>query len=391
MDDRAPGAAPSTPSRYRGHRAGVGVLRVQRDVGSQSTVGFFVTDREFGGGHNRVVAGDTRLRLSNSWSLTAQLAHSFDLQLNRSRRSGSAARLELVRSGRNFTYSGSYLDISPDFRVPLGFVNRLDMRQVSQYAGYTFRPEGGRVFSFGPSVSVGAIWDHRGVLQDWFGNIDFGIDLTGPAGFRVSRYEAFERYLGKGFRHRRNAASFYTSVGPAVSLYGTVGRGLGINYQPVYPEPAFLARSTDASVGFNMRPLARLNIDEVYYFARLGSAADPGVKARLTRDSPVFTNHTLRTRVHYQFTRALSLRAIVDYFGVLPNSSLIQQERYKQLTGDVLLTYLVRPGTALHFGYNAQRENLLWNPAESLLARNGGPNFVTGKQIFVKLNYTLRF
>ncbi|MBI3667750.1 MAG: hypothetical protein HY236_16225 [Acidobacteria bacterium] len=54
--------------------------------------------------------------------------------------------------------------------------------------------------------------------------------------------------------------------------------------------------------------------------------------------------------MNYQFTRALSLRAIVDYNGLLPNPSLVRYERAKGLTGDVLLTYLLNPGTALYIG-----------------------------------------
>jgi hypothetical protein len=65
------------------------------------------------------------------------------------------------------------------------------------------------------------------------------------------------------------------------------------------------------------------------------------------------------------------LRLILDYNGVLENPLLIDLERQKRVTGDVLLTYLVHPGTALYAG--------LHRPAGELgivtrRSADGGPN-----------------
>ena len=77
-----------------------------------------------------------------------------------------------------------------------------------------------------------------------------------------------------------------------------------------------------------------------------------------TAQASVFTNHLTRSRVNYQFTRALSLRMIVDYNAVLENAALIDLKRQKRITGDALLTYLIHPGTALYVGYTDRLENL---------------------------------
>jgi hypothetical protein len=102
----------------------------------------------------------------------------------------------------------------------------------------------------------------------------------------------------------------------------------------------------------------------------------------------------VRWRANYQFTRALSLRAIVDYNSVLANPQLIAQEKTKQLTGDILLTYLLNPGTALYIGYTDRYENLALDPTlpPSLrLQRIGEPTTSTGRQFFIKLSYLFRF
>ncbi|MDQ6698831.1 MAG: hypothetical protein M3Z36_01440, partial [Acidobacteriota bacterium] len=128
---------------------------------------------------------------------------------------------------------------------------------------------------------------------------------------------------------------------------------------------------------------SRFKLEENYFYTHL--VAKGGHPA-------VFNNHILRSRANYQFTRALSLRAILDYNAVLPNIALVDLERSKRITGDVLLTYLLHPGTALYVGYTDNRENLLLTPGSSpSISRIGFPSTVTGRQFFVKMSYLFRF
>ena len=93
-----------------------------------------------------------------------------------------------------------------------------------------------------------------------------------------------------------------------------------------------------------------------------------------------------------QFTRELSFRAIVDYNGVLPNASLVTLERKKRVSYDLLLTYLLHPGTALYAGYTDIYENLMFDPSRPPYLRlSGFPDMNTGRQVFVKLSYAFRF
>ena len=77
----------------------------------------------------------------------------------------------------------------------------------------------------------------------------------------------------------------------------------------------------------------------------------------------VYNNHIARSKVNYQFTRELSLRAIVDYNGVLPNASLVNLDRTKRFGYDLLMTYLIHPGTALYIGYTDIYQNYLFDPS----------------------------
>jgi hypothetical protein len=106
----------------------------------------------------------------------------------------------------------------------------------------------------------------------------------------------------------------------------------------------------------------------------------------------VFNNHLFRTKLNYQFNRMLSLRAILDYDATLPNSTLIDLDRTKRLTGDVLLAYVAHPGTAIYLGYTNRRENLAFesDPATGL-HRTNDPGLQTASQLFVKVSYLIRF
>ena len=94
--------------------------------------------------------------------------------------------------------------------------------------------------------------------------------------------------------------------------------------------------------------------------------------------------------MNYQFNRELSLRAIVDYNAVLSNPALVGLDRSKHVTADVLMTYLVNPGTALYIGFTDGYDNLNVDPVLGIRPRRT-PTTSTGRQFFVKTSYLLRF
>jgi hypothetical protein len=111
-----------------------------------------------------------------------------------------------------------------------------------------------------------------------------------------------------------------------------------------------------------------------------------------TARSGIFNNHIARSKVNYQFSRELSLRAILDYNGVLPNRALASLEPAKRLGYDVLLTYMLHPGTALYVGATDIYENWTMNPLlPPYVQRSPIPGLNTGRQVFVKLSYLLRY
>jgi hypothetical protein len=116
----------------------------------------------------------------------------------------------------------------------------------------------------------------------------------------------------------------------------------------------------------------------------------PGISE--TKTQSIFYNHLFRSKLNYQFNRRLSLRAIVDYNAILPNSTLIELERTKRLTGDILVTYMINPWTAVNVGYTDTYENLLISEgAPAILLRASSPFNPVGRRFFIKFNNLIRF
>jgi hypothetical protein len=134
-----------------------------------------------------------------------------------------------------------------------------------------------------------------------------------------------------------------------------------------------------------------LRIENTYLYTRLGTregSSPLGVAA----GQSIFNNHIARSKVNFQFTRELSLRSIVDYNAVLSTPSLVASPRDKRFTYDLLLTYLLHPGTAFYVGYTDRYENLdLATGMPPTVVRTNSPTTPTGRVVFVKLSYLFRY
>jgi hypothetical protein len=390
-DDRAPGNRVGENNRLRGDRAAIGVVRVQRDLGNQSTAGLLVTSRDFGPSSNRVFAFDTRLKLDEHWVFTGQAIASRTRELTGEHLNGADYFADLNYSDRHFNYDAQYIDRSPTFRSDLGFINRVDIRRAQQFARYQWIPKQGLVQSFGPTAFVSINYDRQGRLQDRTVQADFGVTLSNTTSFSLGRNESFELFNGIGFSKHLTSISFETSMLKWLSFGAECSKGTGINFFPAVGIEPFLANTTNAQFSFTVKPTSQLSLEQTYIYSRLGTRSESSLPA-IPASVSIFNIHLMRSKINYQFTRELSLRAILDYDAVLPNESLIATDRAKRFNADFLVTYLVHPGTALYAGYNSGLENLAVAPTlPPTLLRTNSPATVTGRQFFVKLSYQLRF
>jgi hypothetical protein len=381
MNDRAPPERADEPVLLAGSRAAVGAARVQREVGEESTVGFLVTDRELARSFNRMFSVDSRLKLGSNWAFAGQLLRSETRELDATRLSGSGGLAELTRDGRNFDYAGRYLQFSPDFTAPLGFVKRVGIRQTEHEWKFRRRPKGKVVTNYGPKVSAVYVWDPDGRQLDREVAAEFQMELVRQSELKLARTEAFELFEDRGFRPYNTAASFTTEWFNWLTVDASYKWGAAVNHDPAKGLDPFLGRAAEAEVNVTLRPTPRLRLDQAAIHSRLNTRSG----------GRVFTERLLRTKVNYQFNRFLSLRAIVDYESQVGDTMLANLGDERKWGADVLLTYLVNPGTALNVGYTDHYENLGLVGSPPSVERRRRPDTSTGRQLFVKLSYLLRF
>ena len=89
-----------------------------------------------------------------------------------------------------------------------------------------------------------------------------------------------------------------------------------------------------------------------------GQDVSAGPRSRRACGAFVYENQILRTKMNYQFTRALSARVIVEYDSTLANPRRQRCSAPKQVQTQALLTWLPHPGTAVYVGWNNDLQNL---------------------------------
>lgn len=376
MDDRAA----LVEGGIRGD-ARIGIARIQRDLAAQSSVGLLVSRRDALDRDNRVVAVDGRVKLGTNWVLTALLGSSQTTSRITGRQSGTAVNLNVNRTSRRVLYNAFYSDRSPSFRADLGFVPRTDIRQIEEYIEYRWHPSHSPIVAIGPNSYFRLNWNRAGELQEWIVRYPFQVDLKGRTSIFVRRVEYGEVIRGVRFREHLQTLNVQTEALKWLAITESIEGGRSVNY---FPPPGVSASPADfltAAVTLSLRTSPQFRTDLTYLVNRLRSAE------RVV--GSIFDNHLARATLNYQFTRRLSVRTIADYRAVLSNPSRVTLPRTKQIVGDLLLTYLVQPGTALYVGYTSTADNAMLGSAEP--AYRGPPTRPQSRQLFVKTSYLLRF
>jgi hypothetical protein len=393
-DDRAAGAGLEESDPDRGGRASILVLRVQREFSKQSNIGALFTDREFAGSFNRVGSLDARFKLNSNWIVAGQTIASQTRALDGAHWGGAAYNLNLHGQNRKYTYDLTYVDRGEGFHAELGFVPRVNIRQLSQRIERRFHPESRILLSYGPQLFVSGDIDHRNVQQDWTVSPGFNFEMARSTYFNFSYTQRFERFNDINFRRDSTEFGGRSEYFKRISFDWGYSRGTRINYSAPAGVRPFLADGSEWQAHLTFRPSSRLKLETIYYLTRLRLRPDAFAGIPRTPDgrpAAVFVNHLARTRLNYQFTRALSLRLIADYNGMLENPSLVSLERQKRITGDALLTYLIHPGTAVYAGYTDRLENqTIFAGAPPFVGRTAFPSITTGRQLFLKVSYLVR-
>jgi len=393
-DDRAPGEILPPTDPNSGKHATFAIARVSRDILDQSTIGAIFTDREFAGGYNRVGGIDANLKLDQNWRIQGAAVTSSTLNVDGTHSAGPGYKVDLERSGRKFNLQSLYLDYSPGFVTEAGFVNRVDIRQQNVNASYFFRPEGKFLNSWGPTLRQFSIFDHSGTALEYFAYPGLRFDMARATwiNFHPIAYDGVflrpQDFTGlttvKSYPQPFWGVEGATSWLKQIDFSWFYVSGAGVNYNPSAGRIPLIAHEDQANATLTIHASGRLRVDNSYLLEHIRER-----EAHLT----AVTNHIFRSKWNWQFTRELSARVIFQYTGVLSNPLISSLSPTRNFNTDFLVTYLVRPGTAIYVGFNSNLQNLdrrlIPTPTGLLTTQNDYIN--DSRQFFVKASYLFRF
>ena len=400
-DDRSPGLIVPDFSALSGKRAYFAVGRVSHDFGQQNSIGTIYTDREFNGFFNRVGGFDASFRLGKNWTSWYRGVVSSTSDPKLGYLFGQNHEATLDGRGRRFYYEMVLQDITPNFRTEAGFVPRTDIRSVSQYYHFYWRPEGKHLILYGPEFQVRNRWDHNNVPIQQIYNFDWAWDfrpnvvIAPIVAYQVDVLRPID-FLGlpsnRKYVQDLIALVFKGSPWRMLTFNSQIVRDGGVLIDVPAGELPITGDETATTQTLTLKPTTHLEIDNTYIFDRVRNSA---------ADHAAFNYHIFRSKWNYQFTPSLSLRVITQYNGLLANTQYSSLTTAKNLNFDFLITYLVHPGTAVYVGYNSNLQNLLPGlchraPGSLQCDPNGiglvhSDSFINdGRQFFVKLSYLIR-
>jgi hypothetical protein len=406
IDDREPGQTVVSGDPLYQKRAIFAVGRVSEDLGKGSSIGAIYTDEEFGQGWNRIGGIDFTARMTNKWTAMGQWVESstkgtVDSGARPTYAAGPAGNLQLQRSGHAFNLYSTFQDFSTGFQTQLGFIQSSNFRNGQTHSTYQWFPKHSKLQSFGLETSQNIAFDHYGNRVFHYSSFDpffllprnFVIaPIVGQNSDTVGPQNGYLLTENRNFTENLGGIVVRGAPWPQLNFNINAFRNGNVNYNPVAGGVPSLMNQEDAQVLFTLQPLRQLTADNTYLLDRDHSVASGAL---------VYETQTFRTKINYQFTRALSARVIVEYDSTLANPAETSLRRTKQVGTQALFTWLPHPGTAVYIGYNNDLQNLdrsLCNrlpggacDADNTVAPRSPQLLNDGRQIFVKASYLFRF
>jgi hypothetical protein len=398
----------------------VNLLRVKRDLGRSSSLGMAYTDRSvFGESFNRVLAADARLVFASRYTLSLLASASADGRRGLDTDWGSLFSADFSRSSRSWSLSGSFEDVSGDFRARSGFIRRVGVTQLRARTGYTWRGEpGALVESWGPSFELQGYWDRE---DFWAGSgpqesevqLNLRFSLRGNVGGHISlsrdsytfgpkEYEGL--FLGGGppedpLPYRPDPGIFgglySVSARSWISRWERLRVSFGGSWRetPIFSAgaPADVGESRNGDVSLTFYPTGSLTLGTALRHASLYRQRDGSLYSRATIP---------RLQARYQFSRSLYVRGIGEYstqtrgdvrdpLGGQPvlrcyesscSESVYSESHDFRVEG--LVGYEHSPGTVVYLGYTRRMRDTAAFGFQDVTTQSDG--------LFVKLSYRFR-
>jgi hypothetical protein len=396
--------------RFLGKNAYLGILRLKRDVGKESSIGLIATTYSFIEKHNHLGGFDGQFRLNPktvfSFQLLGTTSRRFFFDPKRAQSTyrtgnGFAYYWNYDKGGRHLTYNLSGSGRTQDYRADLGFTQRRNTNREDFILRYNSEPKpDAKLVSWRYFYNAGTNFDWQGRMQSWNNTSQFRVNLKRQTALNFGYTNGYERLFETEFgavgtfrgndserSTSRHSVIFYGETTPskqfstafAVSYIWNsfdFDGGAGLRFPRVSPaavidQDALLdpgaGRELRASVNITYQPIGALRCDFDY------------TKDRLVRNDTrlvAFDDNIYALRSTYQFTRFTFARARIDYDTLDAN-----------LRGQFLLGWTPNPGTSFFVGYNDDLNRNGFNPFTAQLEPGFRRN---GRTFFIKMSYLFR-
>ncbi len=343
-------------NHYLGEKALVNIARGKYDLFGNSYIGFLMTNRQFADLSNQVLSIDGLFNFKQKYRFSFQGLQSFTTTEAGEKLRDPAFMANFSRESRHLSYTFTYRDLYPDFQSDLGFIKRTDIREGTMNIGYKFIPNNTWLIDYTPAYEFSRMYDHNGILVEHKNKGSILFQFRKNTFMTLSIESYMEQWIDIDFDKKIFSLSLESAPTRYLSGELLYSQGDSIYYDIKNPYLGY-SRFLRSTIAY--RPNIRLK--EELIFTKSTFWQEKG-------GEQVFDYNILRSKTTYHFTRKLFLRTILEY-----------NAYWKELTTDVLLSYVHNYGTVFFLGYGG-----LYDRDEYMHFRQNQRSF------FVKVSYLWR-
>jgi hypothetical protein len=392
-----------------GSRPFVGILRVRRGIGTQSTAGVLFSERSGGGRGNHLGGADVRWVFGGLYYAQLQGALAVTTE-DGSTTTAPMWEAAVDRTGRSYGFHYSVKGLADGFAADNGFVQRTDVVDVGVANRFTlYGGPGALAEQLNTFVRAGALWryddffDGRSLLEDGVsmnneltlrGGWSLGVSPTiGSYAFDLEEYAHLFTGLVAApapFVPSDRITTFTTRWSVSTPQFTRFAASVGLTSgrDVDFLETSRIHR-TDWDASLDVRPTQQLRIGATWRSSRF---------TRISGDERTQSTRIPRLKFEYQVTRAIFLRLVAQYTATEraalrdPRTGRVLLTRTapgvyaptaptasNELRADWLFSYRPTPGTVFFFGYG----NTMTEPDALGFSRLRR----TDDAFFVKLSY----
>jgi uncharacterized membrane protein YgcG len=394
----------------------VGVLRLKRDIGQQSSIGMIATSYNFAQHHNQTGGFDGRFRLDPQTVLSFQVLgttarrYFYDPSLDDNvYRTGNGAGYSWAfeKSKRHFFMGFNGEGRTRDYVADVGFTRRTNTNYESSYLSYSSEPKtDARLTSWRVSNASSANFDWQGRSQNWDNYSELALNFRRQTNFSVAYDEGYERLFEEEFGAKRtdlHPGAFFGSDPERSTRKRSVNFSGGTSPTQKYSVYAFFSRTwnafdydfgagprfsrvspaalVDQSAPLDPGPgnATDISVDLAYQPTPAWRSSISYTRSKLLRKDTgltAYSDQIYSLHTEYHLSRFMFVRGRLDYDWLSSD-----------VTGQLLFGWTPNPGTAVYVGYddylNYNRLNYRTGQFERGLRRNE-------RVLFVKLSYLFR-